>query len=78
MKITSAIRKVARQNGITVSEVRAEMSAAITQAMKSEDPEAKEFWETHFQGRTPSPEEVMEDILRKLNEKNVDFCQKSE
>ena len=63
MKITSAIRKVARQNGITASEVRAEISAAIADAMKSEDPQAKEFWETHFPGRTPSPEEFINALI---------------
>ncbi len=67
MKVTSAIRKVARQNGVPVSEVRAEMSAAIAQAMQSEDPQAKEFWETHFPGRTPSPEELMEVIIEQID-----------
>ena len=63
----SAIKKVAKQNGVPVSEVYAEMSAAITQAMQSEDPDVKEFWENHFHGRTPLPEELIGVILEQID-----------
>jgi len=63
---TSTLRKVAKEHGISLSEVREKISFAIVQAMQSDDPQAKEFWKANFPDRQPTPEEFMMFILKQI------------
>jgi len=56
----AALREVARQEGISVAEVRKEINIAIAEAMRTEDPKAKALWRSLFpEGYVPTPEEFI-------------------
>ncbi len=52
------IKKVAKQNGVSVKEVRRDLEEMIKVGMSSTDPEAVMFW-SQFGGRTPTPEQLI-------------------
>lgn len=55
-----AIEKIARENGVTIFEVRREIEKAIEEGMKSTEPNAIRFWHSiPRQGITPTPEEAI-------------------
>jgi len=54
----SIIRQTAKHNGVSVKEVRRELSEMIKVGMSSTDPEAIEFW-SQFGGKAPSPEQFI-------------------
>lgn len=59
-KAKRAIKNLAKQKGISEKEVRQEIEIAITEGMKSPEPQARAFWETiPHKGEKPTPEEVI-------------------
>lgn len=52
------IKQTAKRNGVSVKEVRRELSEMIKVGMSSTDPEATEFW-SQFGGKAPSPEQFI-------------------
>ena len=52
------IKQTAKQNGVSVKEVRRELSEMIKVGMSSKEPEAIEFW-SQFGGKTPTPEQFI-------------------
>ncbi|MCL2343442.1 MAG: hypothetical protein FWC62_06055 [Firmicutes bacterium] len=55
-----AIKNLARQKGVSVWEVRAEIELAIELGMKSSDPAARAYWvKIPKRGERPTPEEAI-------------------
>lgn len=52
------IKKVAKQNGVLVKEVRKDLEEMIKVGMESSDPEAVMFW-SQFGGKKPTPEQFI-------------------
>lgn len=63
------LKVIARQHGISVAEVRAEMHAAIEEARNNPDPEKQAEFSRYFGDRTPTPEEFIYTMTKKLNRK---------
>ena len=60
IRARAALMEVARQHGITLEEVHAEVSEAIREAMQTDDPVVKARWaKITKNGRQPSPEEFI-------------------
>jgi len=63
MNPEEAIRKTAEQEGVSVEEVRSEISKAIVETMNNPDPKAQEVLKKLFSdGKQPSPEEFIQRI----------------
>ncbi len=59
-RVTRIIAKIAEDNKMPPSEVRAEMTAAMMMAMNSPNPMVRERWKSFcFDGSTPSLEEFI-------------------
>ncbi len=59
-KATKALKKLAKQNRISVEAVRHEIELAIAEGMKSTEPQARVFWASiPHKGERPTPEEVI-------------------
>ncbi len=56
--MSNIIKKVAKQNGVSVKEVRKDLEEMIKVGMSSTDPEAVMFW-SQFGGKTPTPEQLI-------------------
>ena len=56
--MSNIIKKLAKQNGVSVKEVRRDLEEMIKVGMSSTDPEAVLFW-SQFGGRTPTPEQFI-------------------
>ena len=54
----NTIKKVAKQHGVPVNEVRKDFEEMIKVGMSSTEPEAVMFW-SQFGGRTPTPEQFI-------------------
>uniref|UniRef100_UPI0031B57111 sporulation initiation factor Spo0A C-terminal domain-containing protein n=1 Tax=Clostridioides difficile TaxID=1496 RepID=UPI0031B57111 len=63
------LKVIARQHGISVTEVRAEMQATIDEARNNPDPEKQAEFSRYFGDRTPTPEEFISTMTKKLNRK---------
>lgn len=63
------LKVIARQHGISVAEVRAEMQATIDEARNNPDPEKQAEFSRYFGDRTPTPEEFIYTMTKKLNRK---------
>lgn len=63
------LRTIARTHGISVAEVRAEMQATIDEARNNPDPEKQAEFRKYFGNRTPTPEEFIYTMTKKLNRK---------
>jgi hypothetical protein len=65
------IEQVARNNGISVEEVRKEIDLAIAVGMSSSEPAAREFWEPYIKsGWTPTPEEFVIIMAKRVESRN--------
>ena len=61
------LSRVAKQNNMTVQQVRSEIRIAMDQARKSTDPKAQAMWNSiPSKGDSPTLEEFMEYLLRRL------------
>lgn len=59
-KAKKALKKLAKQKGVSEGAVRREIKIAIAEAMKSPEPQAKAFWKSiPHKGELPTPEEVI-------------------
>ena len=56
--MSNTIKKVAKQHGVSVKEVRRDFEEMIKVGMSSTEPEAVMFW-SQFGGRTPTPEQFI-------------------
>ena len=52
------LKETAKMNGVSVNEVRRDISAAIDEGMKSDDPMAIAFWE-QWGGKKPTVEQFL-------------------
>lgn len=60
---------IARQHGISVKEVKAEMQKTIDEARSNPDPEKQAEFSKYFGDRKPTPEEFIIVMTKKLNRK---------
>lgn len=68
-KAKKALKKLAKQKGVSVESVRHEIEIAITEGMKSPEPQAQSFWKyIPCKGRKPTPEEVITCIINMMKE----------
>lgn len=59
-RVKNALEAVAAMNGISVSEVHAEIQNAIQEALENPDPSVQQFWASiPHKGDIPTPEEVI-------------------
>ena len=59
-KAREAIRKIAKENGVTEQHARDEMALAIDSGYNNPDPSVQRYWKsTPFAHCKPSPEEFM-------------------
>lgn len=63
------IKTIARQKGISVAEVREEMQLSIEMACNNPDPEKQAEFRKYFGDRTPTPEEFIEKMTKKVSRK---------
>lgn len=62
-KIAEHLRTIAKQEGITESEVRNEIAYAVALALKSNNPKIQNFWKNiPCEGESPTIEEIIEFI----------------
>lgn len=67
MKARKSIKKIAKQEGVSIDDVRREMQTAIDEEMKSTEPQAVEFWKkVPHNGEKPTPEELIDYISKNL------------
>ena len=67
MKAKSAIKQIADREGISVSEVRREIQAAIDEGMKSTDKSVQAYWSRiPRKGTKPTPEEVIDFMAKSI------------
>lgn len=72
MDLKSPLELVAAKHGVSVEEVRQEISLAIQAAMESSSPQAREFWQSvPKSGSAPSPDELVAFLARKLYERQA-------
>ena len=60
---------IARQHGISVKEVREQMQKTIDEARSNPDPEKQAEFKKYFGNSTPTPEEFIYVMTKKLNRK---------
>lgn len=60
------LKTVARAHGISVAEVKAEMQATIDEARNNPDPEKQAEFKKYFGNSTPTPEEFIYVMTKKL------------
>lgn len=63
------LKIIARQHGISVKEVKAEMQKTIDEARYNPDPEKQAEFKKYFGNSTPTPEEFIYIMTKKLNRK---------
>ena len=56
--MSNIIKNVAKQNGVSVKEVRKDLEEMINVGMSSTEPEAIMFW-SQFGGKAPTPEQFI-------------------
>ncbi len=67
MKAKNALQTIADREGISVSEVRKEIQAAIDEGMKSTDKSVQAYWsKIPCKGAKPTPEEVINYIAKSV------------
>lgn len=68
-KAKKALKKLAKQKGISERAIRQEIEIAIQEAMKSPDPQAQAFWKyIPHNGEQPTPEQVIAYIADMVKE----------
>lgn len=63
------LKTIARTHGISVADVRAEMQATIYEARNNPDPEKQAEFRKYFGSKTPTPEEFIYVMTKKLSRK---------
>lgn len=63
--VEEAFAAAAKENGVSVEEVRREIAAAIEDAQASADPQAQSLWRAiPCEGDYPTPEEFMLHLMK--------------
>jgi len=60
------LKVVARKYGVSVAQVRAEMQTTIEEARNNPDPEKQAEFRKYFGDRTPTPEEFIYTMTKKI------------
>ena len=69
-KAHSAVKTVAKNEGMTITDVREEMKAAIAEGMQSADPAVREMWKSiPCKGDAPEPEELIAWLAGQVRER---------
>lgn len=68
--MNAIFKEIAKQEGITVAQVKAEMQYAIDETMKNNDPEQQLLFKYLFGDKRPTPEEFIEAVGNEA-EKNL-------
>ena len=63
--MSNIIKKVAKQHGVSVKEVRKDFEEMIRVGMESSDSEAVMFW-SQFGGKTPTPEQFISALSKSV------------
>ncbi len=63
--MSNIIKKVAKQNGVSVKEVRRDLEEMIKVGMSSAEPEAVMFW-SQFGGKAPTPEQFVSALSKSV------------
>ena len=72
-KYSKAIKKIARQEGVSEDYVYAEMQKAIAEGFNNPDPAVQEHWKKIApDGKIPSPEKVIEILSKQIKECEFD------
>lgn len=73
MNMRKVYREVAKQNGVSVQEVKREMQAAITEAYNArESGETAKAWkDLQCRGEVPTPEELIGFVLREVLKQEI-------
>ncbi len=67
MNVKNALQAIADREGVSISEVRKEIQAAIDEGMKSTDKSVQEYWsKIPRKGVKPTPEEVINYIAKSI------------
>lgn len=67
MNVKNALQAIADREGVSISEVRKEIQAAIDEGMKSTDKSVQEYWsKIPRKGMKPTPEEVINYIAKSI------------
>ena len=70
MNVQRIIKKIAKENNMTLKEVEYEMQFAIREAMATKDPQAQALWKQIApDGKEPSIEQFLEFCANKINER---------
>lgn len=69
-KAQKAMRTIAKEEGVSVDNVREEMKAAIAEGLRSSDPAVKAMWENiPCEGDVPEPEELIAWLAEQVKER---------
>jgi len=60
------LKVVARKHGVSVAQVKAEMQTTIEEARNNPDPEKQAEFRKYFGDRTPTPEEFIYTMTKKI------------
>lgn len=75
--IKTALYQLAQKEGITVDELKHEISIAISLAQKTNDPKILEYWrQIPCKGTYPTPEELIKFLIEHLNLENSPCTEK--
>ena len=67
MNVKNALQAIADREGVSISEARKEIQAAIDEGMKSTDKSVQEYWsKIPRKGVKPTPEEVVNYIAKSI------------
>jgi hypothetical protein len=70
-RYSSAIKKIARQHGVSEAEVYTEMQQAISFGYNNPDPEIQAYWRRIApDGSVPTPERVIEVLSREVKKQS--------
>ena len=67
--VENSLKKIAASEGITPEEVRQEIALAISYALKSDEPNAQNFWKNiPCENNVPTVDEVVEYLAIQISE----------
>lgn len=71
-KANRYLKRVALEHGVSISEVKSEITIAIEMAMSNTDPKIQAQWrDIPYKGEKPTPEEVITYLAAKINNEKL-------